>query len=618
MAEFEGYTGVWRRLKSGAAIFIRDGEDIKKAVRRNFNGDKATQKLREYDKKDYEAFEREQQARRDLGKVLKEKGELSADYEKVLKTMKQAKAEQNKIYNEKHDYINEMQDLARKQEQGLKIKQEQANRLKEVGNTKKSLADLRKAVREYNEKKGKDGSISLKSEIELGEQKNRFADKYGYETMKEEMEKINKTTDKYQTPKERAAAINEINKNVSKVGYKYYTKHGMGPGAVPTDVKISNIKDYDDGMTSFETNRPLSSKELNYYSIENEIKNAEYDAKYGARKQAADYLDNVKDNGASLKSGVNDKDIENDIRSLFIYKNEKGMGSLDAEPLKKYYDKHGKENVDRVWKQMEDKYEVIEGTSMDNEGLRYNNLIEKSKYSPEAIQNYKNKMNTIYEKFGTNSRKYNEAAEAAADEFEKAPKTSTAKQMNYDAEVEKYYRTISVDNISADLEERKYRMEKDLYAPNDKEKYQKWNEATERYLINRMEGKKADTNRFKAEVSRTPKQRAAAIDKANDSYYEKTKKDLLSHYTKDYGYDGNPEEAFVKQMDAVNYGNATPYQMGKRLAEGGNYLIYNGDMKAYLSRRGIKATEDNAFDKYTDYIAKQSAKLYEEIKKNKK
>ena len=35
MAEFEGYTGVWRRLKSGAAIFIRDGEDIKSAIRRN-------------------------------------------------------------------------------------------------------------------------------------------------------------------------------------------------------------------------------------------------------------------------------------------------------------------------------------------------------------------------------------------------------------------------------------------------------------------------------------------------------------------------------------------------------------------------------------------------------
>lgn len=137
-----------------------------------------------------------------------------------------------------------------------------------------------------------------------------------------------------------------------------------------------------------------------------------------------------KEDRVSLKTGVNDKDIENDIRSLFIYKNEKGMGSLDAEPLKRYYDKHGKENVDRVWKQMEDKYEVIEGTAMDSEGLRYNNLIEKSKYSPEAIQDYKNKMKTIYEKFGTNSRKYNEAAKAAADEFEKAPKISTASVNN--------------------------------------------------------------------------------------------------------------------------------------------------------------------------------------------
>lgn len=104
-----------------------------------------------------------------------------------------------------------------------------------------------------------------------------------------------------------------------------------------------------------------------------------------------------------------------------------------------------------------------------------------------------------------------------------------------------------------------------------------------------------------------------------DKNYEATKQDILDHYTEDYGWtDITPEEAFIKQMDAVNYGNATPYQMGKRLANGGNYLIYNGDMADYLNKRGIKATSDDAFDKYTDYIGKQSAKLYDEIKNKQK
>lgn len=158
--EYQGYTGVWRRMKSGAAVFIRDGEDIKTAIRRNFNGDKATQKLREYDKKDYEAFEREQHARSELNKALREKGELSSDYEKALKTMKEAKTEQTKIYNEKHDYINEMQDLARKQEQGIKIKQNEFDAIKKSGMTPKQKAqaiddangnDWREQIKRNNE-----------------------------------------------------------------------------------------------------------------------------------------------------------------------------------------------------------------------------------------------------------------------------------------------------------------------------------------------------------------------------------------------------------------------------------------------------------------------------------
>lgn len=286
------------------------------------------------------------------------------------------------------------------------------------------------------------------------------------------------------------------------------------------------------------------------------------------------------------RKASSDKEIEDSIHSLFVYKNEKGMGSGQADPLKRYNDIYGKENVDRVWKQMEDKYEVIEGTSMDSEGLRYNNLIEKSKYSPEAIQAYKNRMNTIYEQFGTNSREYNAAAKVAADEFERAPKTSTAKQMDYDAEVEKYYRTISVDNISADLDERKYRMEQNLYAPNDKETYQKWNEATEKYLGQRLS---QESERLR---NSTPKQKAEAIDNANKETFTKSGK---INY-KAFGIESNPEDSFSDDGNRF-----TMY----RLPNGLQMSVHRYDGDIYMSVRspyekGIEYKELSQLPHYRD------------------
>ncbi len=126
------------------------------------------------------------------------------------------------------------------------------------------------------------------------------------------------------------------------------------------------------------------------------------------------------DNYGALKK---DEEIESSIKSLYIYKDEKGMGSLEKDPLKRYYDKYGKENVDRVWKQMDKKYDVIKGTSIDTEGLRYNNLIEKDKYNPEAIQKYKNATKRAWENYYGDSRKYNEEVGRAREEFERSKKS---------------------------------------------------------------------------------------------------------------------------------------------------------------------------------------------------
>ena len=96
--------------------------------------------------------------------------------------------------------------------------------------------------------------------------------------------------------------------------------------------------------------------------------------------------------------------------------------------------------------------------------------------------------------------------------------------------------------------------------------------------------------------------------------YQNTKKDILEYYTEDYGYSGDKRKAFLNQMEAVNYGNDNPYQMGKRLAEGGNYLIYNGDMEEYLTNKGINPyRKGDVFETYIDYMGQYHQEMYKEF-----
>lgn len=49
--------------------------------------------------------------------------------------------------------------------------------------------------------------------------------------------------------------------------YKYYTKHGLGPGMLPKDVQLVDWEDVDDNITCMYLNRPLTTKELDEYDI---------------------------------------------------------------------------------------------------------------------------------------------------------------------------------------------------------------------------------------------------------------------------------------------------------------------------------------------------------------
>ncbi len=95
---------------------------------------------------------------------------------------------------------------------------------------------------------------------------------------------------------------------------------------------------------------------------------------------------------------------------------------------------------------------------------------------------------------------------------------------------------------------------------------------------------------------------------------------ILDYYSSDFtGEDIPATEAFVRQMDAM--GEPNMWRAGQRIAEGGSYLIYNGDMADFLDElkinpKGKTFSEDKAFNMYTSLIGRESAKLYDRIQKN--
>lgn len=95
---------------------------------------------------------------------------------------------------------------------------------------------------------------------------------------------------------------------------------------------------------------------------------------------------------------------------------------------------------------------------------------------------------------------------------------------------------------------------------------------------------------------------------------------ILEYYSPDYtGENISPEKAFVRQMEAMK--EPTMWKSGQRIAEGGSYLVYNGDMSDFLDSlkinpKGKKFSDDKAFQMYTSLIGRESEKLYNKIKKH--
>lgn len=94
--------------------------------------------------------------------------------------------------------------------------------------------------------------------------------------------------------------------------------------------------------------------------------------------------------------------------------------------------------------------------------------------------------------------------------------------------------------------------------------------------------------------------------------YTADEQDILDRYGEDYGYDNSKSniENLKSQIDYMRNPNESINQTAQRLVEGGDFLIYNGDIKEWLDERGIKYNDDNFFDKYKKEMADKIEHLY--------
>lgn len=84
-------------------------------------------------------------------------------------------------------------------------------------------------------------------------------------------------------------------------------------------------------------------------------------------------------------------------------------------------------------------------------------------------------------------------------------------------------------------------------------------------------------------------------------------------------YYDSPQD-FIEQMDAMDY-LPTKWRAGEELAKGGSYMVYYDEQREFLDSlkinpSGKEFSDDKVFNTYTSLVGRESAKLYDRLKKN--
>lgn len=113
------------------------------------------------------------------------------------------------------------------------------------------------------------------------------------------------------------------------------------------------------------------------------------------------------------------------------------------------------------------------------------------------------------------------------------------------------------------------------------------------------------------------------ITEQGNSNRKEVREAIQKHIKEYYEDEDNWEENFIHDMENQKYGyNVNPWQWGKQLAENGTFLIYDEDIDKFMNSlkinpKGKKFNNQKTFETYTNLIGRESARLYEKLKKRK-
>lgn len=308
------------------------------------------------------------------------------------------------------------------------------------------------------------------------------------------------------------------------------------------------------------------------------------------------------------------EDIDTHEGDLYIKKTKeseallKNMKNADSGMLSTFKDQQtGETWYDVPFANMEDDYKVKSGNPI--ESMANDRVKEKQ----NSLQNTKSMLDYMEK-----------------NKIDKLPDGTTKDELEFkNWERQNYIDTANGNfenlkkNTMSEAEKEKYMKDNNLttFTSRDEYNYLKNKEkATNEAINNKLREKASKKDKFKEDLPKhVPIKEQGTSNRKEVS--ENIQAHILEYYGPDYTGDDSvsASEAFVRQMDAM--GEPNMWKAGQRIAEGGSYLIYNGDMADFLDElkinpKGKKFSEDKSFDMYTSLIGRESAKLYDRIKRN--
>lgn len=129
----------------------------------------------------------------------------------------------------------------------------------------------------------------------------------------------------------------QLGSNYPKGGYLYIFKHGIGPGTIPSDVKVVKVKDLPNYYTAVWLDRFLTDEELKQYDIPDETRINDYLGRIGYCKKNGDVVPCEDITASTMPKPTVDSVLQMIADKKIIFKNDVAYWSRGKGVLPKEY-----------------------------------------------------------------------------------------------------------------------------------------------------------------------------------------------------------------------------------------------------------------------------------------